>query len=39
MKHSTTGHEEPSDQEGRMPINHSVEKGLVQPTPPEDLEV
>jgi hypothetical protein len=22
-----------------MPINHSVEKGLVQPTPPEYLEV
>jgi hypothetical protein len=39
MKHSTTELEERSDQEGHMPIYYSVEKELVQPTPPEDLEV
>jgi hypothetical protein len=39
MKHSTTGHEEPSDQEGRIPIRNSAEKGLVQTFPRKDLEV
>jgi hypothetical protein len=39
MKHSTTRNEVPSDQERLMQICYSVDKGFVQPTPTEDLEV
>jgi hypothetical protein len=39
MKYSTIKLEEPSDQEEHMPISRLVEKRLVPPTPPEDLEV